>query len=390
MASVVLGPGSLTVSSSIGSTQGYSLLWLIIIAAISMAVYTSMGARFGALHNETILQTIASTYGRWFSVLIGLSAFISASSFQFGNNLGIGIGMKALTGVAEWVWAVIFSLSAIVLIFMAKHIYRILEKIMMILVMVMILAFFTNLVFAAPNIGAVAKGFLPTSVSMNNFSEMAALVATTFALGGALYQPYLVQEKGWKKENLKKGLFDANMGVALLAIISMLVIITSAAALHTRGIEIHSAGDMAMQLDALFGRFAKYVFSLGLCAAAFSSLLVNPVIGAGLLSDSLGFGKSMDAKIPKIITIFILLLGMTIAVFFRGDVIYALIIAQAATLVGVPLIAIGMFLVLNNKKIMLNYRNTFVQNIIAIFGFILISVMVYFMYTKLLTFIGKV
>ncbi len=131
------------------------------------------------------------------------------------------------------------------------------------------------------------------------------------------------------------------------------------------------------------------MFSLGLCAAAFSSLMVNSVIGGGLLSDGLGLGRSMNEKMPKIFTIGILILGMLIAVFFKGNVIYALIMAQASTIFAVPLIAIGLYLVLNNKKIMGKYRNTKVQNALAIFGFILISIMVYYMYTKLIGFLGS-
>ena len=87
IASVVLGPGSITVASRIGSEYGFAFLWVIAFAAVAMAVYTSMGARFGVTHEESILQSITDTYGRWFAVLIGISAFLAASSFQFGNNL---------------------------------------------------------------------------------------------------------------------------------------------------------------------------------------------------------------------------------------------------------------------------------------------------------------
>ncbi len=389
-AALILGPGSITVSSSIGSSFGYTLLWLIVVAAICMTVYVTMGARYGVMHKKSILSAIAGNYGRWLSVLIGISAFLSSASFQFGNNLGIGIGMEELTGINERIWPVIFMLLAIVLIYWAKDLYKILEKLMMILVVTMILAFVINLFFIRPNGLDIVKGFNPLTFSHVYLDRMTALVATTFSLTGGLYQAYLVQYKGWGQDNLKKGVRDANIGVFMLALISALILITSAASLHPYGIEVHSAADMARQLETLFGGTAKYIFSIGLCAAAFSSLVVNPVIGAGLLADSLGWGKTMNEKGPKIIAVFVLFLGMLVAVFFRGDIIYALIIAQSATMMGVPLIAIGMFLLLNNKKIMGEYRNTKLQNIIALFGFILINIMVFFMYEKIVTLIGEI
>jgi Mn2+/Fe2+ NRAMP family transporter len=256
--------------------------------------------------------------------------------------------------------------------------------------MVMILAFFVNLLLTKPDTVQVAKGFLPLSLKFGDLGIVAALVATTFALNGAMYQSYLAQDKGWKVTSLKRGLSDSYMGIFFLALISILIIITSAAALHPMGITVNSAADMALQLEALFGGYAKVIFSLGLCAAAFSSLMVNAVIGGGLLSDGLGMGRTMNEKMPKVFTTAILLLGMLIAVFFSGDVIYALILAQASSILAVPLIAVGMYLVLNNKSVMGEFRNNTWQNILAVFGFILISVIVYFMYSKLIAFLGSI
>lgn len=387
-ASVVLGPGSIAVASRIGSEQGYSFLWVIVLAAICMVVYTSMSVRFGIKNEQSILGAIAKKYGRWFAILVGISSFISASSFQFGNNLGIGIGMEGITGVDERVWPLIFTFFAIVLLFWAQNLYKVLEKVMMILVMVMIFAFFVNLFLAKPDVGHLVKGFLPLSFSLKDIDIIAALVATTFAVNGAIYQSYLVQDKGWKISNLKRGLQDSYMGIFFLALISILIIVTSAASLKPTGITVNSAADMALQLEALFGSYAKIIFSLGLCAAAFSSLMVNAVIGGGLLSDGLGLGRSMNEKMPKVFTTAVLLLGMFVAVFFRGDVIYALVIAQASTIMSVPLIAIGMCLILNSKEVMGIFRNNGRQNIWALVGFILIGIVVYFLYSKLISYIS--
>ena len=390
IASVVLGPGSITVASRIGSEHGYAFLWVIVVAAIFMIVYASMGTRFGVVNDKSILQTIAEKYGRWFAVAIGISTFLSTSSFQFGNNLGIGIGMEGITGIDERVWPLIFTPLALILLFWAKDLYKILERLMMAIVMIMIIAFMVNLIMTKPEIVPLAKGFIPRTFSMSDLEVIVALMATSFALSAAIYQSYLAQDKGWKKEDLSKSLKDTYIGIFLLALISGIVIITSAAALNPEGIVVNSAADMALQMEALFGGSAKIIFSIGLCAAAFSSLMVNSVIGGGLLADSLGLGRSMNDKWPKIFTSVILLTGMLVAVFFRGNVIYALIMAQASSMMAVPIIAIGLFLILNSEKVMGKYKNTVLQNVIAIIGLISISVMIYFMFQKLNMFINSI
>lgn len=389
IAAVVLGPGSITVSSKIGSTEGYNFLWVIVLAAISMGVYTTMSVRFGVTHDKSLLNIISETYGKYFSIAIGICSFFAALSFQFGNNLGIGLGMKTLTGIDENIWPLIVTPLTIVLIFYAKNLYKLLEQIMVVMVIVLILAFLINLLFIRPDLGAVASGFVPHTLSPSNFNEIAALFGTTFVLHGAFYQAYLAQDKGWKVSDMKLSIRDANMGVAMLALISALVIITAAATLKPKGIAVNSAADMALQLELLLGNFSKYVFGFGFVAAAFSSLMVNGIIGGGLLADSMGMGKSMDEKMPKVFTTIILLIGMIIAVFFRENIVYSLIMAQASSILGVPLIAIGLFLVLNNKKIMGEYSNSKLQNFLAIAGFIMVCVLVYFMYGKLIGYLGS-
>ena len=387
IAALVLGPGSITVASRIGSEYAYAFLWVIVIATVFMITYTSMGARFGVLNSKSILQSIADNYGRWFAIAIGISAFLSTSSFQFGNNLGIGIGMEGITGINERVWPIVFTSLGIIFIFWAKNLYKLLESLMKFMVIIMILAFFLNLILTKPEIAPLARGFVPSKFSANSLSVVAALMATSFSLAAALYQSYLAQDKGWKRENLKSSLRDTYLGILLLALISATVLITSAAALHPRGILVNSAADMALQMEALFGGYAKVIFSVGLCAAAFSSMMVNSVIGGGLLADGLGLGRSMNNRTTKIFIIAILLIGMLVAVFFRGNVIYALIMAQASSMLAVPLIAIGLFLILNNKKVMGLQRNNLFQNIIAVTGFIVICLMVYFMYQNMVTYI---
>tara|TARA_R110002050_G_scaffold223672_2_gene359539 strand:+ start:10900 stop:12123 length:1224 start_codon:yes stop_codon:yes gene_type:complete len=390
LASVVLGPGSITVASSIGSDSGYKLLWVVAVSAIVMIVYTTMGVRYGLSNEDSFLQTITKNYSKIFAVFIGMAAFFAATSWQFGNNLGIGIAMYEITNIHANVWPLIFTPLGIGLIFFAKNLYKILEQLMMLMVLIIILSFAVNLFLIKPELTEISKGFIPSKLSADDLSVIAALVGTTFSLPTAMYQAYLVRDKGWGAKDLKEGIKRTNMGVFVLALITTMIIITSAAALHPQGITVSSAANMALQLELLFGPYAKFIFSIGLCAAAFSSLMVNAVIGGGLLADSFGLGRSMNNKIPKIFTSIILVVGMLIAVFFKGNIIYALIMAQASSILGVPFIAIGLMLVLNNKKIMNGKTNNWWQNILGLLGFIIICLMVYFMYHKLIQYISSI
>ncbi len=70
----------------------------------------------------------------------------------------------------------------------------------------------------------------------------------------------------------------------------MVIMITAATVLKPAGVEVNSAIDMAMQLEPLLGPLAKWMFLLGFWSAAFSSFIVNAMIGGTLLADGLGLG----------------------------------------------------------------------------------------------------
>ena len=131
VASAVLGPGTIAVASTVGSKYGYALLWVLVLTTAAMLTFMGMATRFAVSHERSILQTIADSYGRWFATIIGVSAFLVCAAFQFGNNLGIATGMAGLTGLKAWIFPLIFSPLAAVLLFGAKNIYKLLEKLMM-------------------------------------------------------------------------------------------------------------------------------------------------------------------------------------------------------------------------------------------------------------------
>jgi len=95
-AAVVLGPGSIVSSSTAGAKAGYGLVWMLVLSAVVMATFTSMGARIGCALEESFLQHLAKRWGRPIAALTGFSAFFVAAGFQFGNNLGVAVAMEGM------------------------------------------------------------------------------------------------------------------------------------------------------------------------------------------------------------------------------------------------------------------------------------------------------
>jgi len=382
-AATVLGPGSITVSSKSGALMEYSVLWAVVIAGVFMATFTRMAARIGCLNDDSLLNIVRTKQHPVLAVVVGLSVFLIAGGFQTGNNIGVGLAMDAMFGGGMMLWAPIFTIIALLFIWISRDFYKLLEKVMMTLVVIMIVAFIANVFMAAPSVGKIALGLVPSQPKI--WGLVIAISATSFSIAAAAYQAYLVQGKGWSAAFLKKAQRDATIGIVILCGLAALIMITSAAVLAPRGIGVKSAVDMAIQLEPLLGPLAKWLFLFGLLAASFSSFVSNAVLGGMFLSDGFGLGKSLNDISVKVFTTLLLLFSTTLAVILKTNPIEVLVVAQASTILGGPLVAIVLLLLGNNKDVLQEHTNKPVTNVIAVLAILWIS---YLSYNQLMAFIG--
>jgi Mn2+/Fe2+ NRAMP family transporter len=208
--------------------------------------------------------------------------------------------------------------------------------------------------------------------------NIAAIVATSFSVIAAMFQVYLAQEKKWGSEQIKEGMRDSTVGIAALTLISLVVMITSAAVLGSRGIQVNSAADMAAQLEPLLGRSAMWLFCMGLWGASFSSFLGNAVLGGTILSDSLNIGGKVSSRATKYIAVVIMLIGTSVAALSsRFSPVNVIIIAQAFTVITVPLAAFMIFWLSSKRELMGDQVPKWWVKLIALTGFAAVCLLSY-------------
>lgn len=370
VAAVVLGPGSILTSSKVGCQYGYGMLWVVAMAGLLMVGATALSSRLGASLDGSLCDELAANVGRPVSVLIGVTLFLVVASFQASNNLAVIAALEPFFPEGEtpsnWISltkaCLLVAANGLVVatLYGLKQIYQSLEKLMITLVSLMVIGFGINLAFAQPSLLGMVQGLLPTWPAgegfwpykvddqvKDSYWAVQGMIATTFSIAGAFYQAYLVREKGWSRQDLKKGLSDSITGIAALGLTTMMIMSTSAAVLYGR-VEpdsLKSATDVAAQLEPLFGQFAALLFVLGIFAGAFSSFLVNASIGGVLLSDGLGLGAKLDQAWPKRFTVLALACGMGVAIatlLTEVDLVGLIIFAQALTVLGGPVLAISL------------------------------------------------
>jgi Mn2+/Fe2+ NRAMP family transporter len=444
-ACVVIGPGSILTSSNVGVRNGYGLSWVVVVAVIFMLAFMSMGARLGVSSEKSTGTLLAERVGRWFAVLIGVCVFFISSAFQFGNNLGVHFALKTYADFPYWI--VLFNALAIGFLLFSKHLYQALEKLMMIFVAIMLVAFAINLIVAGPRFGEWFAGFVPGGVKVN--LTVLGLVGTTFVTSAALYQSYLVRQKGWSQNELRDGMIDVRVGAGIMAVITLMLMATPATVFHqdfkiesvvenpgdsleakgtliiddadpeefdrvkkraeqeinwetnsprwtkiysqieyealpdkqkTKPREFQGLPEVGKSLEPLFGAVGPMLFFLGVFSAAYSSFLVNSMIGGFILADGLGLGNTPEDRWPRIFTIIVLLTGMgvglyCILVLHEKSPVELIVAAQAVTVVASPLVAGSLLWLTSKRDVMGDNVNGPLLTVFGVVGFILLLAM---------------
>lgn len=369
-AALVFGPGSLTITSKLGSLYAYQHVWVILLAVIFMLSYTEMGARIGMATSDSLLRSIQQKWGKVASVILGLGIFAITASFQAGNTIGASLAFAELAGSDTEGWVIAFTLAGISLLFF-RSFYQVLEKVMISLVALMLLSFLITLLLAGPDLGALATGLLPTIPQGSEVLSI-ALIASSFSVVGAFYQGYLVQEKGWRSAEANRGRKEAMAGVLVLGLISFFILTNAASILYPQGIQVNSATDMGLALEPIYGNTAAVIFMLGLFGASFSSLIGNATIGGSLLADAFSLGNTLSSPKVRILIMLVMLIGAGIALRFGRLPLELIVFAQAITVVIAPLVGIAILVLANDKERMGSLKNNLTQNIFAILGLLLL------------------
>ena len=401
-ACVVFGPGSLLVSANIGANHGYQLLWLLLLTGVLMGTYMTTAARIGVLGGATPCTLVAQRLGRPAAAVVGINLCLICASFQFSNNLAVAAAVDML-GVAKLFGnpdemtqetrslinsgvLLFFNAAVIGLVFTLKQVYRILERIMKVMVAVILTCFLANLFLVGPDVLALLKGLIPglpegVSLGLPTRTEdpmllIASLLGTTFSVAAALYQGNLVREKGWTIADYDRSVGDSVAGVAVLTGVSAIIMITSGTVL--RGQPANDIGILATQLRPLLGGTAHVLFCVGLLAVAMNPFVINAMIGGSILADAVGKPARLSDPWSRRFTVALLLVGMAVAMIILQTPVKkvdAIIFGQALTVIGNPLMAATILWLANRKDVMGSRRNSAIMNILGGLGFLVVLLM---------------
>ena len=377
VAAAFIGPGTVTTCTVSGASYGYTLLWALLFSTISVIILQSMASKLGIVKQVGLGEALREKYtGKGARILLAIlvigAVFIGNVAYETGNISGGILGLQAIMpDTSKIMWAIIVFAIAAGLLLSGK--YEVVEKVLTALVVLMGILFLITAIAVKPNWGEVLKGlFVPRVPQMNRaWFYVTGLIGTT-VVPYNIYLHASSSAKKWghegdKDESLKTSLTDSILSIGLGGIISMCIVITAAVCYDGSGTAAIANGKaMAEQLKPILGSWATAAFGIGLFAAGMSSAITAPLAAAFASSGILGWGEDMKKKRFIAIWAVVLLFGLVAVCTLGASPTEIILFAQAANAFLLPITAILLMIVCNDKKYMDGHNNGIVINILGV------------------------
>lgn len=355
VAAAFIGPGTIVTASRAGASYGMTLLWAVVFSAVATAVLQEMAARVGLVTRRGLSEAIRVSFSkpivRALSLgLVALAITVGNAAYETGNLLGASLGLEILSGVAPERWLYVIAATAIVLLMSGT--YRVIQRVLVGLVVLMSFVFIVTAIFVEPSIDELARGLMPT-VPEGSLLTILALIGTTVVPYNLFLHASTVQEK-WSQSlpterALAESRVDTTLSVALGGLVTIAVVVN------------------ATPLDdvATLSSWGRTFYGVGLFAAGLTSTITAPLAAAYATAGALGWEPDLKSPRFRAVWAFVIVTGFALAL-LGGSPTEAIVLAQAANGLLLPLIAIFLLFVVNDSELMGSFRNRRAANLLGV------------------------
>jgi len=372
-----IGPGTITTCIKAGYEYGYSPIGIMIISIIIAIIIQSSAAKLGIITQSSMSQNIQvnnnSLMHRFLSMLLVVfPIFISCSAFESGNITGTVIALNGIIGnCPSWVYIIIVSLSVFFVLWNDK--YRIIERVLRIMVFVMAICFVLSVLIIHPDWVQVFWKLFDLNLFKNNTLIIGALLGTTIGAYNIFLHSELAAKQWHKASDIKHMVFDTILSIGIGGIISCCIIIVAGTVVNKMEITELSIENFATILTDPLGNFGQAVFYIGLFAAGLTSAITAPLAASYTITGVMFKEDDKRSRLVKsLIWLSVLLIGTAFSLILGRSPQELIIIVQVINAIILPLIMFYLLKALNSKQ-MGAYKNGLIENIILIIMLLICS-----------------
>jgi len=360
--------GGIATYSMAGSHFGYHLLWSLIPIMVALVIIQEMSARMGVVTGKGLSDLIRERFGVKVTVYVLMGVVLT----NFGNVIAEFAGIASSLEIFHVSKYVSVPVGAVLVwLLVVKGTYRSVEKIFLYACLFYVTYIISGFL-SRPDWGEIGKSLVRPEFdfSSGRLGMIIGLVGTTIAPWMQFYLQASIVEKNVMTKDYKNSRLDVIFGSIVVTVVAGFIVLTCAATLFKAGIRVETAADAALALKPLAGKYCSALFAFGLLNASLFAASILPLSTAFLVCEGMGWENGVNKKFseaPQFYGLYSLLifLGAGIILLPKIPLFSVMYISQIVNGVVLPAILVFMLLLINNKKLMGEYANKRIYNIIS-------------------------
>ncbi|GAC1311786.1 MAG: Nramp family divalent metal transporter [Acidimicrobiales bacterium] len=361
----VLGPGLIAANAgndaggivtyaAAGAEFGYRTLFFMVLVTVALVVVQEMCSRLGVYTGKGLGALIREEFSLRAAAFALTCLIVANVGLVVSEFAGIGAALE-LFGVSRYLSVPISAVAIWALVLFGS--YRYAERIFLALSLVFF-AYPVAAVLAHPKWSTVGSQLVwPHFLASSRFLLLGvALIGTTITPYMQLYVAAAVADKGISPDDYGYSRIDSVGGAIFGNVISMVIIIATAAATVGHRGTLADAGEAAKALKPVAGSFASDLFGVGLFGASALAGAVVPLSTAYAISEALGVERSVSRRFreaPVFLGLFTgqVAIGAAIAL-LTSNLVQLLLVTQVLNGLITPVI-LAFILVMANRRSLL-------------------------------------
>ena len=284
-----MDPGNWATDLAGGSKFGYTLLSVIFASNLVAILLQGLASKLGIVTGRDLAQACRDNYSKPAGVLLWIGCEIAIAACDLAEVIGSAIALNLLFHIPITVGIVITALDVLMVLYLQNKGFRLLEALVIALIATIGACFLFEILLSQPPLGAVLRGFIPSSEVVRDPSMLYIAVGIL----GATVMPHnlylhssIVQTRQYeetlegKREAVRFAFIDSTIALTFALFINAAILIIAAATFHTSGhTEVAEIQDAFKLLTPLLGGGASVVFALALLASGQNSTITGTLAG---------------------------------------------------------------------------------------------------------------
>lgn len=320
-----MDPGNWATDLAGGSQFGYKLIWVLLMSNLMALLLQSLSARLGIVRGRDLAQANRETYPRYINYALYGLAEIAIAATDLAEILGMAIGIQLLTGL-PLIWGVLITVLDTFLFLMLQRLgIRKMEAFIIALIAIIGCSFLIEIILAKPDLGEVAKGFIPSIPNNSALYIAIGIIGATVMPHNLYLHSALVQTRKIKrdvkgiKKALKLNFIDSAIALNLAFFVNAAILILAASVFFTTGrtdvAEIKTAHEL---LEPMLGsKLAPMLFAVALIAAGQSSTITGTLAGQIVMEGYLQL--RISPWVRRLMTRVIAIIPAVIVILINGE-----------------------------------------------------------------------